>query len=159
MSCPYYHWDHGYACKKTGKNVSDDTYNKYCRYGIYDYQDCPVYKHENDGGGANCFLTSACVEARGLPDDCHELTTLRRFRDEWLAHAECGQCTIARYYEIAPTIVEQIKAQPDAMAIFEQIYTDLVLPCVALIEKGENEACRAMYQAYVEMLQQQYPGA
>lgn len=159
MSCPYYHWDHGYACRKTGKNVSDDVYNKYCRYGIYDYQDCPVYKHNNDGGGASCFLTSACVEAKGLPDDCYELTTLRRFRDEYLAHAECGQCTIARYYEVAPKIVEKIKAGEDAMSVFERIYTELVLPCVALIEKGENEACRARYQAYVEMLEKEYLGA
>ena len=29
-----------------------------------------------------CFLTTACCEVLGLPDDCFELRTLRRYRDE-----------------------------------------------------------------------------
>ena len=159
MSCPYYYYEHGYACRKTGKNVNDDIYNKYCRYGIYDYQDCPVYKQDNDGGGASCFLTSACVEAKGLPDDCHELTTLRRFRDEYMAAQPCGQCEINHYYHVAPQIVAQIKAQPDALAVFERIYTELVLPCVALIEAGDNEAAHARYRDYVLQLEKQYIAA
>ena len=156
MSCPYYHYDNGYACRKTGKNVSDDVYNKYCRYGIYDYQDCPVYKHNNDGGGASCFLTSACVAAKGLPDDCHELTTLRRFRDGYMASLPCGRCEIDHYYRVAPPIVAQIKTQPDALAVFERIYTELVLPCVALIEAGDLEAAHARYRDYVLQLEKQY---
>lgn len=72
MSCPFYWYNHHYACRKTGQDVNEDTYYKYCRN--YDYDDCPIYKG-NDSGG--CFLTSACTEARGLPDDCHELTVLR----------------------------------------------------------------------------------
>ena len=76
MSCPFYWYNHHYACRKSGKDVNEDTYDKYCRN--YDYDDCPIYKG-NDSGG--CFLTSACTEARGLPDDCHELTVLRSFRD------------------------------------------------------------------------------
>ena len=69
MSCPFYWYNHHYACRKSGKDVNEDTYYKYCRN--YDYDDCPIYKG-NDSGG--CFLTSACTEARGLPDDCRELT-------------------------------------------------------------------------------------
>ena len=79
MSCPFYWYNHHYACRKTGQDVNEDTYYKYCRN--YDYDDCPIYKG-NDSGG--CFLTSACTEARGLPDDCHELTVLRAFRDGYL---------------------------------------------------------------------------
>ena len=158
--CPYYHWDHGYACRKTGKRVNEDIYSKYCNTWTYS-DDCPIYKGESSSSSSSssCFLTSACVEAKGLADDCYELTTLRRFRDEYLAHAECGQCTIASYYEVAPKIVEKIKAGAEALSVFERIYQELVLPCVALIEQGQNEACRARYQAYVEMLEKQYLGA
>lgn len=37
-----------------------------------------------------CFLTSACTEAHGLPDDCYELTTLRKYRDSILAKQTGG---------------------------------------------------------------------
>ena len=32
-----------------------------------------------------CFITTACCEALGLDDDCFELRTLRRYRDQVLA--------------------------------------------------------------------------
>ena len=35
-------------------------------------------KNSGSGSSAGCYLTSACVEAKGLPDDCQELQTLRR---------------------------------------------------------------------------------
>ena len=155
MSCPHYYWDHGYACRKTGKNVNDDTYNKYCRYGIYDYSDCPIYKAESSSS-SGCFLTSACVEAKGLPDDCRELTILRRYRDEYLAKQDCGQCEINRYYHIAPQIVEKIKALPDAPTMFEQIYNELVLPCVHLIDAGSMEEAHTLYRDYTLLLEKKY---
>lgn len=42
MDCPYYKYDHGYACVKSGNRVNEDVYCKYCRG--YDYRDCPLYK-------------------------------------------------------------------------------------------------------------------
>ena len=42
MSCPFYWYNHHYACRKSGKDVNEDTYYKYCRN--YDYDDCPIYK-------------------------------------------------------------------------------------------------------------------
>lgn len=161
MSCPYYHWDHGYACMKTGKNVNDDIYNKYCSNGYYDYSDCPIYKAEGSSSSSSsgCFLTSACVEAKGLPDDCRELTTLRRYRDEYLAKQDCGQCEINHYYHVAPQIVEKIKARPDALAVFEHIYDELVVPCVRHIDAGDMEAAHTLYRDCVLALEKEYLGA
>ena len=31
MSCPFYWYNHHYACRKSGKDVNEDTYYKYCR--------------------------------------------------------------------------------------------------------------------------------
>ena len=42
MACPYYKYDHGYACIKLGDNVNETIYCRYCR--DYSYSDCPVYK-------------------------------------------------------------------------------------------------------------------
>lgn len=151
MSCPYYWWNNHYACRKSGKDVNEDTYYKYCRN--YSYDDCPVYKGNNT---SSCFLTSACTEAKGLPDDCKELTVLRTFRDTYLRNAENGDAEICEYYHTAPAIVEKIKASGESRIIFEQIYTELVLPCVELIEAGKNEEAREKYRAYVKLLQARF---
>ena len=151
MSCPYYWYNNHYACKKSGKDVNEDIYYKYCRN--YDYDDCPIYKGEDSSG---CFLTSACVEARGLPDDCHELTVLRQFRETYLRAQPSGAEEIAEYYFVAPQIVSAIKKRADAHAIFGAIYEKLVAPCVAMIERGENEAAHQLYRQTVEELREMY---
>ena len=151
MSCPYYWWNYHFACRKTGKDVNEDTYYKYCR--DYSYGDCPIYKG-NDSSG--CFLTSACIEARGLSDDCHELTVLRAFRDGYMRTTPTGTSDICEYYHTAPAIVEKIKTLPNAAEIFDQIYSELVLPCVQLIEVGSNEDAYAKYKNYTKALQAQY---
>ena len=151
MSCPYYHWNNHYACRKTGKDVNEDTYYKYCRN--YDYGDCPIYKGNDPGG---CYLTSACVEEKGLADDCHELTILRAFRDGYMRTTPTGAADICEYYHTAPAIVEKIKAQPNAKDIFDRIYSELVLPCVEMIESGKNAEAYSAYRNYTKKLQEQY---
>lgn len=151
MSCPYYWYDNHYACRKSNKDVNEDTYYKYCRN--YDYDDCPIYKGNET---SSCFLTSACVEAKGLSDDCHELTVLRAFRDGYMRSTETGAADICAYYLTAPAIVEKIKQLPNAPEVFENIYTELVLPCVALIEAGKNEDAYMKYRNYVKKLQIRY---
>jgi hypothetical protein len=151
MSCPYYWYNNHYACRKTGKDVNEDLYYKYCRN--YDYGDCPIYKGQESSG---CFLTSACVEAKGLPDDCHELTVLRTFRDGYLSQVEGGSAEICEYYQIAPSIVESINHLPDSLSIFEKIYNELVLPCVAFIETGKNEDAHQLYRSYTLSLEAQF---
>ena len=149
MSCPYYWWNYHYACRKSEKDVNEDTYSKYC--SGYDYDDCPIYKQSDSSSG--CFLTSACVEAKGLPDNCRELTLLRSFRDGYMRSIPTGQADICEYYHIAPIIVDKIKKQPNMLDIFEEIYTDLIIPCVNLIESGNNQQAYDNYRNYVKKLQ------
>lgn len=151
MSCPYYWYNNHYACRKSEKDVNEDIYYKYCRN--YDYGDCPIYKGQDSTG---CFLTSACVEAKGLPDDCHELSILRSFRDGYLSSLPGGREEVAEYYFIAPQIVAAIKDRANAPAIFNSIYEKLVRPCVEMIERGENENAHKLYRDSVRQLQTQY---
>lgn len=153
MSCPYYTYKGHYYCMKHEKDVNDDIYYKYC--WNYDYRDCPLYKNEHSSS-SSCFLTSACVEAKGLPDDCHELTVLRNFRDGYLRSLPTGQEEIAEYYAIAPAIVATIQQQENALSIFDGIYEQLVLPCVRYIEAGENEQAHALYRNAVKELQMKF---
>ena len=94
----------------------------------------------------------------GLPDDCHELTTLRNYRDTYLRNAEGGQCDICEYYAVAPQIVKKINQRSDADSIWHRIYEELVLPCVKMIESGENEEARSKYTNYTRQLKAAYLG-
>lgn len=157
MSCPFYKFESSffggdYYCIKQEKTIDSDTYYKYCRN--YDYRDCPIYKHQSSSGG--CYLTSACTAARGLPDDCHELQTLRRFRDEWLKKQPDGILLIARYYKIAPKIVAAIEAREDRLDVYERIYQELVLPCVKMIEDKNLQSAFGLYQKYTLRLEEKY---
>ncbi len=151
MSCPYYWYNNHYACRKSGKDVNEDTYSKFCKN--YNYGDCPIYKGTDTSG---CFLTSACVEAKGLDDDCHELTVLRAFRDEWLSSQPFGQAAICEYYHIAPQIVDCIKKHTNSKAVFEKIYTDIIVPCVELIAHDNHIDAYLLYKSSVTALKKQY---
>ncbi|MBQ8324636.1 MAG: hypothetical protein IJX82_05780 [Clostridia bacterium] len=156
--CAYYYYESGYCCalkreKEGNSSIDSAIVHKYC-WG-YHYNDCPRYKAKHSGG-PGCFLTSACVEAKGLADDCKELTVLRGFRDHYLSNIPNGDNEICEYYHTAPSIVTNIKALPNSNEIFERIYNELVLPCVKLIECGKQEEAHEKYRAYVLELQEQY---
>ncbi len=152
MSCPYYTWRSGYYCMKKEGDVNSDLYEKYC--STYGYSDCPIYKDDPSGGG--CYLTSACVEAMGLPDDCMELTTLRQFRDGWLTDQPGGKETIQTYYRVAPGIVEAIRAESDSKAEFQRIYDEMVCPCVKAIQEGRPQDAWELYEKMTRSLEETY---
>ena len=156
-NCPFYLYENtGWfsykeTCKMTANTISPATYQNYCNGN---YENCPNFKPHNDSGG--CYLTSACIEAMGLPDDCFELTTLRRFRDNWLAVQEGGSAEIAEYYQIAPEIVRKIHESGDCLQILTELFNKLVKPCVGYIEEGRNVEAHALYKATTEELKEKY---
>ena len=108
----------------------------------------PTPKKEEKGGF--CFITTAVCEYMGKGDDCIELQTLRKFRDEWLAFQSGGQALIERYYEIAPGIVEKIKASPFYEYYCESLWKEYLSPCFEMISLGDYEACKNHYTDMVE---------
>lgn len=117
---------------------------------------CRSFTRGATNSSSGCFLTSACVEAMGLPDDCMELTTLRRLRDEWLAHQPGGQAEIDEYYRIAPSIVAKLHAAPDGMETLRRMYAEQILPCVADAQAGKSEAAHRRYRAMVDELKKRF---
>ena len=61
---------------------------------------------DTNAEAGTCFLTTACVEAENLSDDCYELNTLRNFRDSYVRGLPEGDAIISEYYDIAPKIIE-----------------------------------------------------
>ena len=154
MSCPYYWWNNHYACRKSGKDVNEDTYYKYCRN--YDYDDCPIYKGKLPSDSGNCYLSTACIEAMNLPDDCYELSLLRQFRDNYVLATEEGKKDIAHYNAVAPVIVSKIKLARDSQETLSRIYSALIVPCVNLIEAGKLSEAYVRYREFSTELEKKY---
>lgn len=102
-----------------------------------------------------CFLTTACVSYRGLPDDCEELTVLRSFRDNYMRNLPEGDSLIKKYYEAAPGIVAAINRSPKRRDIYEELYR-ILRACVEAIKKGNNSLALQTYKEMVIELHQKY---
>jgi len=99
-----------------------------------------------------CFITTAVCESSGKPDDCFELTTLRKFRDGWLANQHDGKNLIAEYYAIAPRIVNKINSLPDAAQVYKDLLENYIKPCLSFIKQGDPQACKELYIEMVASL-------
>ena len=140
---------------RTGGHGGDHVDDRYLGLigAYYSSKECEVVMMGNIAkaslsAGSSCFLTSACAIARGLPDDCFELTVLRGFRDGWLRDQPDGPALIAEYEAIAPAIVDRIHARPDAGAVFGRLY-ERIEAAVGLVVRGEHVRALSAYRAMV----------
>jgi hypothetical protein len=108
-------------------------------------------------GGAVCFLTTAACEVVGLPDDCWELRTLRRFRDRAMPRLPSGAEDIARYYREAPAIVAALRRRADAPRAFLALYWRWIIPCALLAALGADRLCHRAYRAMMRRLATAHP--
>lgn len=114
-------------------------------------------KSAPDKKGLPCFLTTACTQYMGLPDDCEALTTLRAFRDGYISKLKDGPAMIAEYYRIAPEIVQGIYARPEAEADWHwsSIY-EIIRSCVDAIQNEHNNFAYESYKSMVLHLKEQF---
>ena len=151
--CDFYEqrgWANDY-CLKKDDFIDSETAKNYCCYGG---KDCPIYENNSSSGG--CYLTTACVRYKGLPDNCIELSTLRSFRDGYMSSFEQGKRDVEEYYKTAPEIVEKINNSGNAADIYKELYSDVITPCVDLIREGKNEEAYKKYKAMVKSLKDKY---
>jgi hypothetical protein len=107
-----------------------------------------------DGGSSGgCFLTTACAQAMGLPDDCTELQTLRAFRDNHVLHSPGGRALVKEYYAIAPGIVSSLEARADARSLFHDLYVGDIRAALSLIERGKDDEAMRHYQRMTRRLE------
>lgn len=101
----------------------------------------------SDSGGSLCYLTSACVNARGLPDNCLELKSLRNFRGKILLQNSIGRNRVREYYQIAPEIVQSINQRDNAKEIWNSLYKDIRKAVQLVLSENFNQA----FEHYREM--------
>ena len=68
-----------------------------------------------------------------------------------------GKSDIQEYYRCAPAIVAAIDSLPDAKSVWERVYSELVLPCVEMIDSGRHHEAYIAYKSHTKGLQEAYP--
>lgn len=115
-----------------------------------------------DFGGSGtdgCFLTTACVRSKNLPDNCDELETLRAFRDSFMMFTTQGRSEVKAYYKIAPALVEAINSLPDADEIWNSLFDRVIVPAVDLIKHNKLDDAYKLYKNCVLQLQTHFISA
>ncbi len=107
------------------------------------------YSTSHTSSNGFCFITTAVCEYFQKPDDCYELTTLRQFRDGWLAYQPDGPELIRRYYEVAPNIVRALNQSDQKDVIYAEIWKEYIQPCIKLIELQAYSACKDLYEKMI----------
>lgn len=100
--------------------------------------------------GSWCFITTAVCESSKKPDDCEELTILRKFRDEYMLIDDDRKKLVDEYYRIAPEIVAKLKEHDNSDEIFKAILDEFIYPCIIYIKKGCFECAKNHYIRMIE---------
>jgi hypothetical protein len=116
------------------------------------------YPYKRSRAKSVCFIATACAEARGLPDDCYELSLLRIFREEYVAKLPDGEAVLAEYREKAPKVVSAIKALGEERAgeIWEHLYERGVSRAVELILSGMWDEAFGVYEAMCHEMEERF---
>lgn len=108
------------------------------------------------GRTEGCFLTSACTKSRGLPDNCTELQTLRKFRDQYMMNSHEGAAMVREYYKIAPPVVSAINSLEQQEEVWDFIYRELVSKSIELIESNQHALAMYYYHTFTMELHSRF---
>jgi len=101
-----------------------------------------------------CLVTTACVRWAGLPDDCRELTLIRRLRDEHVRHLREGEAILEAYARLAPPLIRRIEAAEDADAVWARLLA-VIRRTAELVEAGRlSEALRIGWSEFRRLCQE-----
>jgi hypothetical protein len=98
-----------------------------------------------------CFLTTACCELLGLPDDNNILQTFRAWRDEHLG----GKEGIPEYYENAPLILEAMEAKGEVDYLYA-VTSKYIIPIFKMLKEERWDDAYPAYREMVSHLTERY---
>jgi len=163
--CPFYEYYHGNYCKICQKTIPRNVYRIFCDTTSA-YAECPHYVDKmKSTSGMGClgypFPGFTVDDMYAFGEALLLFITMRDLRDDYIAAISGNKDDIANCYDaisqiIEPQIVAQINKLPDAHSIFDGIYTELILPCVALIEQEKFHEAYVMYKDYTTDLKEKY---
>jgi len=107
---------------------------------------------EDIGDFLGCYITTATCKLYNKPDDCYELTIMRKFRDEFVK--EKYPEAVANYYATAPILVRIINNKFTANIIWMYIYTNYIVKAVEFAAQNKYEEAYVIYSDMVNTVKQ-----
>ena len=122
-----------------------------------------VLYHNNDNGNivgtinidvayweAGCYLTTACVQYKGLNDKGAELQAMRRLRDEYMIPNGCKHL-IDDYYKHSPAIIKGINKEKEPAVFYEAIHGSVIMVQLLIAENKWESAMNEYLQMYLKL--------
>lgn len=103
-----------------------------------------------------CYITTAMCRDTGKPDDCAELQSLRKYRDEVMLNNPEGRRLVEEYYSTAPKIVSLINREPNHREIYQTLREGYIAPAAQAADAGNNALALELYKTMVEVLSEKY---
>ncbi len=109
----------------------------------------------NDKVDLECFLSTACIQYKKLPDDCRQLELLRKFRDEHMKASAKGNHLVQEYYKLGPLLVKAIESDKNKKNTYRYIYSCILSACNKIVLQ-ENTKAQMVYVKMVRHLISKY---
>lgn len=116
----------------------------------------PVQAADPGNNNEDCFLTTACVHHKKLPDDCDELQTLRHLRDDFMMGNKEGELLVNQYAITGPAIVRAINGCINKEVIYDYMHQHMILPAARLVQQHKYEEATMLYKTFVKALSEKY---
>jgi hypothetical protein len=155
--CPHYN-SYNNWCEKSNKEIDWAFAKNNC---FDNYLKCPTfaddkYQGEGSGSGDGCYLTMAMCEVLNKPDDCFELSTMRKFRDNYLLKNKNTKGLVQEYYKNSPALAIKLKESPEKVNIAKIMIEKYINPIIDMVEKKDYspaiETYKNMYNFLSDLL-------
>lgn len=100
------------------------------------------------GGDSCCYVTTACLDALGLPRDSLELRAMKVLTRDHILKTFSGKRDYVTYQKKGPKIVAAIEAREDSQGIWSTIYDRLRDVTNSILSRNYEEG----HQKYKELI-------
>jgi len=125
-----------------------ELYNKYSSGDLaFQTSGCGMHSkgshHNHSKGGGGCYVTTACLDALGLPRDSLEMKAIKVLTRDHVLKSFSGKRDYVSYQTKGPAIVQAIASQENPQGIWDGIYQRLGDVTASVLsndyEKGHNQ--------------------
>lgn len=99
-----------------------------------------------------CFLTTIVVQELGMADNCYELNSMRRLRNEYLLTFKKGQEIMDDYQNKSEFVTYAIRKMDNKSNFCQNVHQNYIVSVVKLIEQDRFEEATKRYLEMVDFV-------
>lgn len=84
------------------------------------------------------------------------MNVLRKYRDLLITQDDDFRNKVLEYYRKAPLIIQGIESEGNSSNTYNNLYEEMIKPCVKLLDEGKVTEAKELYLTYYEKLSEKY---